>query len=107
MNPPFGEPVPETKAYLKSSYRAGEKELALAFVQRESKSWRPTPGALIDRTAVKGEHEGTRALFAGAYAVLRNPSGHREVNYNEAAEAVVLASLLMRILDRIEKRLQT
>lgn len=68
------------------------------------------PGALTDRTAVKGEQEGTRALFAGAYAVLRNPSGHREVNYDDVAEgpeAVVLAGLLMRILDRIEKRLQT
>jgi len=68
------------------------------------------PGALTDRTAVKGEQEGTRALFAGAYAVLRNPSGHREVNYDDVAEgpeAVVLAGLLRRILDRIEKRLQT
>jgi hypothetical protein len=39
--------------------------------------------------------------------VLRNPSGHREVDYDdvgEAAEAVTTASLLMRILDRIERR---
>jgi hypothetical protein len=46
-----------------------------------------------------------RALFAGAYAVLRNPGGHREVDYDdpgEAAEAVHTASLLMRILDRVE-----
>jgi hypothetical protein len=50
----------------------------------------------------------TRSLFAGAYAVLRNPSGHRDVDYDdvaEAAEAVVSASLLMRVLDRVEKRL--
>jgi hypothetical protein len=46
-------------------------------------------------------------LFAGAYATLRNPSGHRDVDYDdvaEAAEAVIAASLLMRILDRIERR---
>ena len=52
--------------------------------------------------------EGTRALFAGAYALLRNPSGHGEVNYDdisEAADAVQTASLLMRILDRIDRRL--
>jgi AbiV family abortive infection protein len=30
-------------------------------------------GPLTEPTIVKGEHEGTRALFAGAYAVLRNP----------------------------------
>jgi uncharacterized protein (TIGR02391 family) len=65
-------------------------------------------GRLTDTTAVKGEQEGTRALFAGAYAVFRNPSGHREVNFDdvaEAAEMVQTASLLMRMLDRIERRL--
>jgi hypothetical protein len=47
-------------------------------------------------------------LFAGAYAVLRNPAGHRQVDYgdlSEAGEAVQTASLLMRILDRVEDRL--
>jgi len=65
-------------------------------------------GKLTDPSMVKGEKEGTRALFAGAYAILRNPSGHREVNYDdvsEAADAVQTASLLMRILDRVEARL--
>lgn len=65
-------------------------------------------GGLTDSAAQKGEQEGTRALFAGAYAVFRNPAGHREVQYDdvaEAAEAVQTASLLMRILDRIEQRL--
>ena len=65
-------------------------------------------GKLTDPSMVKGEQEGTRAFFAGAYAILRNPSGHREVNYDdvsEAADAVQTASLLMRILDRVESRL--
>ncbi len=65
-------------------------------------------GPLTDPTVARGEQDGTRALFAGAYAVLRNPAGHREVDYDdvaEAAEAVQTASLLMRILDRIEQRL--
>jgi len=67
-------------------------------------------GPLTDPSADKGEQEGTRALFAGAYAVFRNPAGHREVNYDdvaEAAEAVQTASLLMRILDRVETRLRS
>ena len=65
-------------------------------------------GPLRDPNSAPGEQEGTRALFAGAYAVLRNPSAHREVSYDdvsEAAEAVLTASLLMRMLDRIEARL--
>jgi uncharacterized protein (TIGR02391 family) len=65
-------------------------------------------GPLTDLKAVKGERVGTMNLFQGAYAVLRNPPGHREVNYDdvtEASEAVATASLLMRILDRVEQRL--
>lgn len=65
-------------------------------------------GPLSDPEAEKGERSGVMFLFAGAYSVLRNPAGHREVNYDdvtEAAEAVQLASMLMRILDRAEKRL--
>jgi uncharacterized protein (TIGR02391 family) len=63
-------------------------------------------GSLTDTAAPKGEQEGTRALFVGAMAVLRNPSGHRQVDLApaEAVEAVAVASLLMRILDRVEDR---
>lgn len=63
-------------------------------------------GTLVDTTAQPAEQDGLRSLFAGAYAVFRNPAGHREVDYTdiaEAAEAVQCASLLMRILDRIEQ----
>jgi uncharacterized protein (TIGR02391 family) len=65
-------------------------------------------GRLTGPSAVKGEQEGTRALFAGAHAALRDPPGHRQVDYDdvaEAAKAVQTASLLMRILDRVEDRL--
>ena len=64
-------------------------------------------GPLRDTSADPGEQEGMRAFIAGAYAILRNPAGHREVDYGdpiEAAEAVQTASLLMRILDRVEAR---
>src|SRR5258706_2677317 len=74
-----------------------------------NKSFGPT-GPLTDQSVGKGEQEGTRMLFAGPYAVLRNPAGHRQVDYDdqsEAAEAVQVASLLMRILDRVEDRLGT
>jgi len=64
-------------------------------------------GPLTDPSLDKSEQDGTRFLFVGSYAVFRNPAGHREVNYDhvaEAAEAIQTASLLMRILDRIEQR---
>ncbi|MET7653343.1 TIGR02391 family protein [Streptomyces sp. NPDC005486] len=65
-------------------------------------------GPLADPVAPSGEVEGTMMLFRGVYAVLRNPSGHREVSFGdvtEASEAVMTASLLMRMLDKIERRL--
>jgi uncharacterized protein (TIGR02391 family) len=66
-------------------------------------------GPLADPGAPSGEVEGTMMLFRGTYAVLRNPSGHREVSFDdvtEASEAVMTASLLMRMLDRIEERIE-
>jgi uncharacterized protein (TIGR02391 family) len=72
-----------------------------------NRAFGPT-GPLSDQAVGRGESEGMRALFAGSYAVLRNPAGHREVTYDdvsEAADAVQTASLLMRILDRIERRI--
>ena len=78
----------------------------LTGVDSMNRAFGPT-GPLTDGEAVKGEREGTRMMFAGAYAMLRNPSGHREIDYDdvgEAAEAVVVASLLMRVLDRVEHR---
>jgi uncharacterized protein (TIGR02391 family) len=72
-----------------------------------NKAFGPT-GPLTDTSVAKGEQDGIRMLFAGTYAVLRNPAGHREFDYadlSEAAEAVQTASLLMRILDRVEDHL--
>jgi uncharacterized protein (TIGR02391 family) len=85
----------------------GEFPENLIGVDLMNKAFGPA-GKLTDPSMAKGEQEGTRAFFAGAYAILRNPSGHREVNYDdvsEAADAVQAASLLMRILDRVESRL--
>lgn len=82
----------------------GDNDIGVPLI---NKAFGPN-GPLTDQQAVKGEQEGTRALFVGAYAVFRNPSGHREVDYDdvtEAAEMVHTASLLMRILDRVQGRL--
>lgn len=65
-------------------------------------------GPLADPSAPPGEVDGTMMFFRGAYAVLRNPSCHREVSFDdvtEASEAVMVASLLMRMLDKVEARM--
>lgn len=64
-------------------------------------------GLLSDANADKGEQVATMELFAGAIGAFKNPASHRTVDYadpTEAAEVVLLADLLMRLLDRIEDR---
>ena len=86
----------------------GQHDEADVGVKLINLAFSPKGGTLTDPNQDGGEQEGTRALFAGAYAVFRNPSGHREVDFDdvtEAAEMVQTASLLMRMLDRVDERL--
>jgi uncharacterized protein (TIGR02391 family) len=64
-------------------------------------------GPLADARADGGEQVATMELFAGAIGTFKNPTSHRPVSYEdpaEAAEVVLLADLLMRLLDRVEQR---
>jgi len=61
------------------------------------------PGPLVDIEAEAGEQVAMMELFKGAMGVFKNPSSHRSVSYSdatEAAETVLLADLLMRLLDK-------
>ena len=74
----------------------GTKLMQVAFGPSE-------PGPLVDGEAEAGEQVATMELFKGAMGAFKNPSSHRPVDYanaTEAAEIVLLADLLMRILDR-------
>ena len=89
---------------VRSLARLGDDMIGVALMTQAFRSG----GPLVDPEAVPGEQVGVMNLFQGAYAVLRNPAGHREVDYDdvtEAAEAAAAASLLMRILDRVERRI--
>ncbi|HVC99734.1 MAG TPA: TIGR02391 family protein [Candidatus Dormibacteraeota bacterium] len=66
-------------------------------------------GPLTDPNLDPGEQTSTRALFWGAIGVFKNPSSHRQVRFEdstEAAEVVLFADLLLRLLDRTEARLK-
>src|SRR3954447_6120509 len=59
-------------------------------------------GALHDPEVEAGESEGMMALFRGAISVFKNPASHREVTFEDptlAAEVVLFADLLLRLLD--------
>ncbi len=61
------------------------------------------PGPLTDRELPRAEQEAMGHLFAGAFGVYRNSTGHREVSTQpeSAAEVIMLASQLLRIMDRL------
>jgi uncharacterized protein (TIGR02391 family) len=67
-------------------------------------------GPLCDPAMDRGEAVALMELFAGGIGVMKNPTSHRQVLYEdptEAAEAILLADLLHRLLDRVEARLVT
>jgi hypothetical protein len=69
--------------------------------------WPPARVTLSPIDAVLGEQVGAMNPFQGAYAGLRNQTGHRDVDYDdvtEPVEAVASASLLLHI-HRVERRL--
>ncbi|MCP3904511.1 MAG: TIGR02391 family protein [Planctomycetes bacterium] len=68
----------------------------------------PDGGKLTDTEIPSAERTGLFNLFLGGFLFLRNPAGHRDVEYEdptEALEAFALASMLARIVDRAAERL--
>jgi uncharacterized protein (TIGR02391 family) len=61
-------------------------------------------GPLTDKSAPKGDQDAVRELFAGAISQCKNPSSHREVQFEDPAEAIDLicfANQLLRIMERL------
>ncbi len=84
--------------------KRGERLTGTALMQSV---FSPENGSLADSDADSGERVGIMNLFAGAFGAVRNGLVHTEVEWadpTEAAEYVLLADLLMRLLDRAEQR---
>jgi uncharacterized protein (TIGR02391 family) len=73
----------------------GDKLMRAAFA--------PGKGPLVDALLPAGEQEAMAHLFAGAFGFYRNSTGHRYVptKPEEAAEVIMFASQLLRIVDRV------
>jgi len=66
-------------------------------------------GKLTDMTRPKAEREATSHLFAGAIGLFKNPSSHRDVNWDEpieCAELIYLANHLLRMVDKHARGIQ-
>lgn len=96
----------EVEIRIRQLAKAGEGDIGVPLTQSAFKDG----GPLADPKLEPGERKATMALFWGALGVFKNPSSHRQVEYDDptlAAEVVLLADLLLRILDRTERRLKT
>jgi uncharacterized protein (TIGR02391 family) len=79
----------------------GDSLMRAAFTPAENN--RPA-GPLADVRLPVGEQRAMSHLFAGAFGVYRNSTGHRRVSTGpiDAVEVIMFASQLMRIVDRIK-----
>jgi uncharacterized protein (TIGR02391 family) len=62
-------------------------------------------GVLRDKKLDHGEANALADLFSGAIGTFKNPSSHRPVEFDDptlAAEVILLADLLLRMLDRMQ-----
>jgi uncharacterized protein (TIGR02391 family) len=84
--------------------REGEFPAELVGVQLMRDAFRVAdPGPLTDTTLPVGEQEAMAHLFAGAIGSFKNPTSHRIVRPEpaEAAEVIMFASHLLRMVDRL------
>lgn len=88
--------VRETGGYAETKY--GTDLMGMAFNDT---------GNLTDKKQPSGEQQARLRLFSGAIGSYKNPSSHRNVEFapEEAAEIIIIASHLLRIVDTCEERI--
>lgn len=82
---------------------AASLPLELIGVELMRKAFNADDGYLTDMSRPKAEREATAHLFAGAIGLFKNPSSHRDVNWEnpgECAELIYLANHLLRIVEK-------
>ena len=90
--------------------QAGSYEHSDIGVQLMRKAFNPDSGPLSDQTALPAERQALSDLFAGAIGSYKNPHSHRNVAVNdpdEAAEMIILASHLLKIVDSLSTNQKT
>jgi uncharacterized protein (TIGR02391 family) len=82
----------------------GKELMRDAFKPSEKKGQATAPAPLTDTQLPIAEQEAMSNFFAGAIGLYKNPQSHRHVptHPEDAAEVIVFASQLLRIVDRLK-----
>lgn len=68
-----------------------------------TEAFRPGTGPLTDKDLPLAEQEAMLSLFRGSIGLYKNPSSHRDVDFEQpiqAAEAILIANHLLRIVEK-------
>jgi uncharacterized protein (TIGR02391 family) len=88
---------------------AERKDIGVALIRKAFAYGEGKEGPLTDTAQVPGEQEATMHFFGGAIGLFKNPSSHRQVDFDDpvvASEIVLVADLMLRMLDTTEKRIE-
>jgi uncharacterized protein (TIGR02391 family) len=78
-------------------------DISVHGIDVTNRAFKTTEGPLSDTTVPNPEQDAMRFIFSGALGLFRNPSGHRDVHFDdpsEVAEIILTANLLLRLLER-------
>ncbi|MCP9491404.1 MAG: TIGR02391 family protein [Solirubrobacteraceae bacterium MAG38_C4-C5] len=93
--------VKEVEVAVREASRLGKEIIGVKLM---AAAFKPGEGPLHDPDIPTGEQAGVMALYTGLIGALKNPSSHRQVDFDDPAEAVevvLFADLLLRMLDRL------
>ncbi len=94
----------EVEVRVRDLAKASQSLLGVKLMQQAFSAER---GVLTDPDADPGERAAMMDLFKGAIGLFKNPTSHRPVDYDDptlAAEVILFADLLLRLLDQIERQ---
>ena len=90
----------EVEIRVRKKARFGEEDIG---VQLMRKAFKPAAGPLANKTLPKGEQQAIAELFAGAVGTYKNPSSHKEVQFQEPQEVADILRFVNQLLRIVER----